>query len=379
MLLRTDGLGIWCETGRFHIDPWKPVPVAVVTHAHADHARPGMGCYYAAEPGAAIVAMRVGGRVMTLNDRPADGGPPPVFAVPYGERFHLGRAEIALAPAGHCLGSAQVCVFASQRGADRVAVAAGDYKRDADATCAPFEVVRCDEFITEATFGLPIYRWAPPDEVGDAMFEWCRLNADEGRVSFFLTYALGKAQRVLSELAAAAIRRGEPPPEVLTHGAVEPINDLYRQAGVSLPPTRRAGEIQPARGQRNEYRGRIVLAPPSAAGSPWIRRFGKPAEVRTAFVSGWMTVRGVRRRRGYDTGFVLSDHADWPGLIHTCEETGATRVLCTHGASEALAKYLREHRSIDARVLETAFGEEDEGAEAAEEEAGGAVAPPASV
>lgn len=359
-VLEADNRGLACPAGGFWIDPWARVDTALITHAHADHARPGMGRYHCAQPCEPLLRRRV--------HKNAD-----IVSHPYGERFAVGDAKVSFHPSGHCLGAAQVRVEVN----GTVAVAAGDYKRASDPTCEPFEVVPCDVFITEATFALPIYRWQRPATVADEMLSWwagCRA-ADKAAIVF--CYALGKAQRVLAELGLAAQRAGERidwTNAVRTHGAIEPMLTGYRELGVDLPPTRRVREDERALGRQNPFAGSLVLAPPSAAGSPWMRRFGAADRFETAFASGWMRVRGIRRRRRYDRGFVISDHADWPELIRTCEETGASRVLCTHGNSATLAAFLNERAqargdtAFRADVLETAYRGED-GSEPDEEAA----------
>lgn len=223
---------------------------------------------------------------------------------------------------------------------------AGDYKRALDPTCAPFEVVPCDVFVTEATFALPIYRWEEPGAVVAQIHGWWNANREAGAASVLFCYAMGKAQRILAELAALGDR------PVLVHGAVEGLVELYRATGVRMVPTLKVSETAKGR----PFAGELILAPPSAGGSTWMRRFG-PAR-QTAFASGWMRVRGTRRRKGFDRGFALSDHADWPALLRTVEETGARRVLVTHGYSDELWRYLAE-RGVDAAALATAY--EDEG------------------
>ena len=210
-------------------------------------------------------------------------------------------------------------------------------------------MVPCDAFVTEATFALPIYRWDAPDAVMDDVVRWWDANAAAGRASVLFGYALGKAQRLL-----AGIHERAPGRAVHTHGAVEPLVRAYREAGVPLPPTVPVAE----RPRGTDYRGELIVAPPSAFASPWLRRFGDDAA--TGFASGWMRVRGHRRRRGYDRGFVVSDHADWPGLLRTIEETGARRVFATHGYADALARYLREERGVQAAGLDTLYGGEVE-------------------
>ncbi|MEM6734042.1 MAG: ligase-associated DNA damage response exonuclease, partial [Myxococcota bacterium] len=225
-------------------------------------------------------------------------------------------------------------------------VVSGDYKRQDDPTCAPFEVVPCDVFITEATFALPVYQWRSGEIVAREILEWWDGNVRRGRASVLLCYALGKAQRVLGELAQLTNR-----PAYL-HGAIASMVEVYREAGVEMLPTEKVD----GRDKKKKYAGELVLAPPSAAGSTWLRRF---ADYDLGFASGWMRLRGSRRRRGYDRGFILSDHADWPGLIDTIRATGARKVLATHGYSDAMVRYLREE-GIDAEALETAFGDDPE-------------------
>jgi putative mRNA 3-end processing factor len=321
--------GLYCAAGDFHIDPWRPVPRAVITHAHADHARSGHGRYWAAAPGEGLLRLRLG-RELDLN------------AVPYMEPVRFGSAQVSFHPAGHVLGSAQIRIKTD----DGVWVVSGDYKRDPDPTCAAFEPVRCDTFITEATFALPVYRWPDPAQVMAEIDAWWRECAAAGRPAVLFCYALGKAQRVLAGLLA---HRSE---TVYLHGAMTPLVAAYRDAGVTLVPT------EPVSDQANDFdwRGRLVLAPPGAGGTPWMRRFRNPA---TGFVSGWMRIRGNRRRRGYDRGFVLSDHADWDGLLRSIHETGARRVLATHGHSDALVRVLRE-QGLSAGELGTAFEGEAE-------------------
>lgn len=344
-LLSSDDKGLWCQPGGFHVDPWSPVPVAVVTHAHADHARPGSGTYYCAAPGESLLRLRV-----QPDAR--------IHPVPYGEPFTLGRTRLTFHPAGHVLGSAQVKV---EHG-DETWVVSGDYKTDPDPTCARFQPVPCDVFISEATFALPLYRWDPLQVVAREIAEWWRTNAEAGRASILCTYALGKAQRVLAELRAIANEPAfawmlaEP---VLLHGSVVALTDAYRHAGIPMLETVGATADDEAKGRRASFAGRLVIAPPSAAGTPWTRRFERGAGAATGFVSGWMRVRGIRRRRGYDAGFVLSDHADWPGLLNAIRATGARRVLPTHGYTDVLARFLRE-QGIDASPLRTGYATEEE-------------------
>jgi putative mRNA 3-end processing factor len=341
--IHADARGIACPAGRFWIDPWKPVDTAVVTHGHADHARPGSRTYYAADSCVPILSARL----------PKDAV---IRGVPYGERFRLGDATVSFHPAGHCLGSAQVRV--EHEG--HVAVAAGDYKRAHDPTCERFEVVPCDTFVTETTFALPVYRWDDPDETADEILDWWLENRDRGRVSVLACYALGKAQRLLGMLASRCDARGVERRRAFVHGALDPLISVYRDAGIDLLDTWKLGESGRARGKVNPFRGELVMCPPSAVGSQWIKRLGKASEIDTAMASGWMRVRGMRRRRGYDRGFVLSDHADWPDLVRTCRETGATKVYCTHGNTEILVRHLAE-QGLDAEPLRTEYASEEAG------------------
>jgi putative mRNA 3-end processing factor len=324
--------GLYCPLGGFHVDPWRPVERALITHAHGDHARRGSHRYHAARSGAGLLRQRLGPEAII------DGHD-------FGEPLAFGDVAVSFHPAGHVLGSAQIRVEAE----GEVWVISGDYKRAADPSCEAFELVPCDVFVTEATFALPIYRWDPVDQVMNDLLGWCDANAAAGRASVLCCYALGKAQRVLAEIG----RRTDRP--VFVHGAIDALLDAYRAAGVALAPTVPVG----ARAKGESFAGELILAPPSAFGSPWMRRFG---DAGTGLASGWMRVRGNRRRRGFDRGFVLSDHVDWPGLLCTIEETAARRVLATHGYSDTLARYLCD-LGLAAEPLPTRFeGELDEAA-----------------
>ncbi len=328
LIVSTDR-GLYCAAGDFHIDPWRPVARAIITHAHADHARFGSDVYVCHSDTAPILRKRFGDVA--------------IETAAYGEVLTRDGVEVSLHPAGHVLGSAQVRVAHC----GEVWVASGDFKLENDGVSAPFEPQRCHAFITESTFGLPIYRWRPQAEVLASLEAWWRENAAQGRASVLFAYALGKAQRALAHLDASI-------GPIVCHGAIEAINALTREAGVALPPTRLAAEVE----DKAEFRRALILAPPSAAGSPWLNRFGDYSD---ALASGWMQVRGNRRRRGLDRGFVLSDHADWPGLLSAIETTGAERVFATHGSVGPLTRYLRDS-GFDARALETAYGDEDDAA-----------------
>jgi len=332
-LVRVTAEGLYCPAGDFYIDPWKPVPRAVITHAHGDHARTGSQQYWGAAPGLGLLRERLGKSAA-------------ITPVAYGERLRLGDAEVSFHSAGHVLGSAQIRIAVDAE----VWVVSGDYKRDADPSCAPFEPVRCDTFITEATFALPIYRWTDTYLVAGEIFDWWQAAKRDGQAAVLYCYSLGKAQRVLAELT----RYTDEP--VFVHGAMPALIKVYRQAGIKMLPTEPVGNLP----KGTDFAGRLILAPPGASGTPWMKRFHP---YTTGFASGWMRVRGGKRRMAYDRGFVLSDHADWDSLLRTIEETGARRVLVTHGHGDALIAHLRE-RGIEASMLATKF--EGEGGAAAE-------------
>lgn len=322
--------GLFCPAGGFYIDPWQPVDRAVITHAHGDHARLGSGAYLCAEPGARLLRRRFGSDAH-------------IESLPYGSSVTLGEVRITLQPAGHILGSAQVRI----EGPDGVWVVSGDYKRAADPTCAPFEPVVCDTFVTESTFGLPIYRWDAPGSVIREIVAWWDGNRQNGRTSVLFCYTIGKVQRILAGLTQY-VDRG-----ALAHGMMLPMIDVYREAGINMLPVGSATE----RPRGSSFAGELVLAPLSARGTPWMRRLGDHSD---AFASGLMRVRGVRRQRAFDRGFVLSDHADWPALLGTIAESGASRVLATHGYAEPLARHLRE-LGLEAGVIRTAWEGEPTG------------------
>jgi len=326
--------GLYCPPGDFFIDPWQPVARALVTHAHGDHLRPGHGHYLTAEAGRHVVASRV--------------GPVALQTLAYGEAITHHGVRVSFHPAGHVLGSAQIRL---EHGG-RVWVVSGDYKTGPDATCAPFEPVRCDVFITESTFGLPVFRWAPQQEVFAGLNAWWAANAAAGRASIVYAYSFGKAQRVLAGVDPAI-------GPILVHGAVATMDEAYRQSGVVLPQTRSVLDATP-----DEIRRSLVIAPPSAQGSTWTRRFGEHSD---AFASGWMLLRGARRRRNVDRGFILSDHADWPGLLEAIAACGAPRVIVTHGYVEPLVRFLGE-QGLESGAFKTEYGD-DEDAKPAEEAA----------
>ncbi len=324
--------GLYCPAGDFYIDPWRPVERAIVTHAHSDHARWGMKRYLCSAESERVLRLRLeeGARIDTLA---------------FGESLELHGAKVSLHPAGHILGSAQVRVEVG----GQIAVVSGDYKTESDPTCSAFEPIRCHTFVTESTFGLPIYRWAPQTQVFDEVNSWWRENQAKGKASILLGYALGKAQRALAGVDASI-------GPIFVHGAVHGLTEAYREQGISLPPTRQVWEVE----KGFDWSQALIVAPPSAAGSPWVRRFGDHS---TAFLSGWMAIRGTRRRRALDRGFALSDHVDWPSLLGAIQATGAEDVWVTHGYTASVVRYLQE-QGMQARALETAFeGEQEESSE----------------
>ena len=310
MRLEETPAGLYCADGDFHIDPWQPVARAVITHAHGDHARFGSAAYLCVDDCAPLLARRFGTDAV-------------VESVAYGTQVTLGSVRVSFHPAGHILGSAQIRL----EGPDGVWVVSGDYKRASDPTCTPFEVVPCDTFVTESTFGLPIYRWDPSAAVIAEILEWWTDNSRKSMASLLFCYTIGKAQRLLAELARVTDR------SVNVHGMMSATIDAYRSAGISMLPT--VPLIDKPRG--TSFAGELILAPLSARGTPWMRRLGDYSD---AFASGLMRVRGVRRQRAYDRGFVISDHADWPAILQTIVETGAHRVLTTHGHAEPLSRFL---------------------------------------
>jgi putative mRNA 3-end processing factor len=302
--------GLYCPPGKFHLDPVRAVERAVITHGHSDHARRGHRAVLCAAPGAPFVRERI--------------GTAPLETLPFGERRTVGEVTLSFHPAGHIRGSAQVRV--EHRG--EVAVITGDFKRHPDPVAEPFEPVPCHTLVTECTFGLPLYRWPDPEAELAALRAWWAQNRADGRASVLLAYSLGKAQRLL-----AALDPVEGP--LLCDAAIERFNVLHRRHGVALPPTLRATEESLAAG-----RGRaLALLPPSALAARRLRHLGPHA---VAAASGWMLTRAPRRQRGLDRGFVLSDHADWPGLLATVRDTGAATVWAVHGFSAAFARHCRE-------------------------------------
>ena len=337
-LLEIREAGLYCAKGDFYIDPWKAVEHAVTTHAHSDHARAGSRNYLCAADGVGVLLARIGNRAS-------------VQALEYGASVEINGVRLSLHPAGHVLGSAQVRVESG----GEVWVVSGDYKVADDPTCRAFEPVRCHTFVTECTFGLPIYRWPSTASVFQEIHEWWRENQAAGCPSVLTAYPLGKAQRLLSGLDP-----GQGP--IFVQPSVATLVAKYREAGVRLPEVRAAiPEAVKAEGGRA-----LIIASAGADESPWLEQFG---EVEVGFASGWMRIRGMRRWRSSGRGFVLSDHADWPGLIGAIRATGAQRILPTHGYTGPMVRWLRE-QGLEAEPLQTRFVGEQRLEAAGSKEAG---------
>jgi len=321
-LLEFTDRGIYCPAADVYIDPWRPVERALITHGHSDHSRWGHKHYLCTKDAEPVIRYR-------LRDIKTE-------TVAYGEPRTIRGVRFSFHPAGHIPGSAQIRV--EHQG--EIWVVSGDYKLEDDGLSTPFEPVRCHRFITECTFGLPVYKWKPQEMVFASINAWWRKTAESGKVSVLTGYALGKAQRLIRGLDA-----GIGP--IFTHGAVENTNQVMRGQGLRLPDTIRVTrELKKA-----DFKGGIVVAPPAALGSPWMRKF---APYSTAMASGWMSLRGARRRRAADRGFVLSDHADWDGLNRAVQATGADRVFVTHGYTDIFRRWLLE-QGYDAHVVSTEY------------------------
>jgi len=322
--------GVCCKPGGFHIDPTRAVEKAIITHGHSDHARAGHGAVLATQETLDLMRLRYGENFAGSTQ-----------AIRYGESVTLGGVRVTFHPAGHVLGSAQVAVEADGL---RV-VASGDYKNVADPTCTPFELVRCDVFITEATFGLPVFRHGDPDGEIARLLHSVALFPE--RAHLVGAYSLGKAQRVI-----ALIRRAGHDRPIYLHGALETITRYYERRAIPL------GDLRPVRdAKKGELAGAIALCPPSALKEVWSRRFPDPV---TAFASGWMRVRARARQRGVELPLVVSDHADWDGLIATIAATGASEIWVTHGQEDALVHWSKQ-RGLKARPLAiVGYGDEDE-------------------
>lgn len=323
-MLTFDKCGIYCAQADLYIDPWKPVDKAIITHAHSDHSRWGMKSYLAHKLAVPVMKFRLGADIN-------------VRGMEYGEEMTVNGVKISLHPAGHIWGSAQVRL--EYKG--EVWVVSGDYKLQPDGISTPFEPIKCNSFITESTFGLPIYKFPESVEIYDDINAWWRKNNEEGKNSVILAYALGKAQRVHAHLDATI-------GDIYMHGAVDNINKIYEEYVGPMPAARRIDSTI----NRKEIKGAMIIAPPSAADTPWLRSM---QPYRLGICSGWMQLRGTRRRRGADRGFVLSDHADWEQLNTAVKETGAENVYVTHGYKSIYAKWLETEYKLNATEVETLY------------------------
>lgn len=322
-LLQTNNNGLYCAVGNFYVDPWRSVDLAVTTHAHSDHVSWGCKAYLTTPTGYHVLRERLG-LDATIQTQP------------YGRPLEINGVRISFHPAGHVLGSAQVRL---EHGGE-VWVVSGDYKLQIDRTAEPFESVKCHTFVTESTFGLPIYHWCPQEEVFAEINDWWRGNIASGRTSILYAYSLGKSQRVLGGLDA-----GIGP--ILAHGAVYRMIGPYRECGIELPPVEKA-DLETSKREKGRA---MILAPPSADNTPWLKKY---EPYSTAFASGWMAIRGTRRRRAADRGFIISDHADWESLLTAIKATEAENVLVTHGYTDALSRFLNEN-GWKASVLPTRY------------------------
>lgn len=315
--------GLYCPAADIYIDPWHPVDKAVITHAHADHARWGHQYYLAHQDSESILRYRLGEDIH-------------VETLSYDEVIHIRGVKLSMYPAGHIIGSAQIRL--EYRG--EVWVVSGDYKLDDDGFCPPFEPVKCNTFITESTFGLPVYRWKSQHEVIKEVHDWWKKNQMEGKASLLSAYSLGKAQRVL-----ANIDLGNGP--VYLHGAIYNTNEVLRKSGQPLPYCPKLTTDV----SKEDIQRALVIAPPSAAQSSWAKRLKTHSN---GIVSGWMAIRGMKRRRAADRGFIMSDHADWQGLNQAVDATEAERVYVTHGYTSVFSRWLQE-QGYEAYEVETLY------------------------
>ncbi|MDB4061245.1 ligase-associated DNA damage response exonuclease [Vicingaceae bacterium] len=322
-LLQFTEKGIYCKQAKVYIDPWKPVDYAIITHAHADHSRWGNKFYLSHHLSKPIIQHRLGQDIS-------------IESMEYGERRTINGVGFSFHPAGHIIGSSQVRV--EYKG--EVWVASGDYKLENDGFCTPFEPVKCDVFITECTFGLPVFKWKPQEQVFAEMNTWWQKNKFEGKATILAGYSLGKAQRILQGLDPSIGK-------IYTHGAIEKTNEIIRNMGVKLNETIYVeSEIK-----KKDFEGSLIIAPPRSLGTSWQKKF--PA-YEVGMASGWMNVRGTRRRQSLDRGFVLSDHADWDGLNSAIKATDCEKVIVTHGYTNIFSKWLND-KGIETQAESTEF------------------------
>jgi putative mRNA 3-end processing factor len=317
--------GIYCIPGKFYLDPWYPVEYAIISHGHADHARWGNKHYLCHNQSKAILQHRIGADIS-------------IESLPYNEYKVINGVKVSFHPAGHIIGSAQIRL--EYKG--YIVVFSGDYKTQPDFITTPFEPVKCHEFITESTFGLPIYKWKSEEELQQELQDWIVQNQQNNRTSVFLGYSLGKAQRIMKLVEKE---------EIYVHSAIHNLNKAIENSGITLPTTK----LLTADFKKTEIQNKIVILPPALLGSKMIKKIPNAA---TAICSGWMQIRGNRRWKGVDAGFAVSDHADWDGLLSTVKATEAEKVYVTHGSQAVFSKYLNEI-GIEAHELKTEFGEDE--------------------
>ncbi len=313
--------GLYCAKAKVYIDPWKSVSRALITHGHSDHARRGHGAYLCHHDSVNILMHRLG----KIS----------VQGISYREPLVINGVTITFHPAGHVFGSAQIKLEDNK---ERWVIS-GDYKLDNDGVATPFEVVQCDHFVTESTFGLPVFRWKKQQEVYDEIDQWWHENSKKNKASMICAYSLGKAQRVIKNIDTNI-------GPIVTHPSVEAINILIRESGVELPTTYSIKDLS-----TEDLSKAMFICPSSALSGKWLQGI---KQISVATASGWMAVRGKQRRRNPEKGFVLSDHADWTGLNKAVVETGAEHIYVTHGYTEIYAKYLRE-KGLNARVVSTQY------------------------
>ena len=322
-LIEFTNKGLYCPPAKVYIDPWKKVNYAMITHGHSDHARWGHKHYLCTHSSVPILRHRLG---LEMN----------IQGIAYGEVLNINGVNFSFHPAGHITGSAMIRV--EHKG--EIWVVSGDYKIEDDGLAEAFEPVPCHHFITECTFGLPVYRWKPQQDIVDDINQWWHKNTGDNRPSLITAYSLGKAQRILSSIDPSI-------GPIYTHGAIHEMNKVYDKMGLALPDhnhlkgTPKAGELNKA----------LIIAPPGAIGSSWSKKIKNPS---LGIASGWMAIRGNRRRRGGDRGFVLSDHCDWQGLLTAIKESGAQYIYPTHGNTETFSKYLNE-QGYTASPVKTEF------------------------
>lgn len=327
-LIEFSSKGLYCPAGGFYIDPWKPVDKALITHAHGDHARFGSKAYLSHHYTKPLLETRLG-----------EGN---YESVEWGDMLNINGVKVSFHPAGHMIGSSQIRLEYN----NKVWVFSGDYKVENDGLSGEFEPIKCDTFITESTFGLPIYNWKPQSEIFSNIKDWILKNKEQGKASIILAYSLGKAQRILKPLS-------EVTNVIYAHGAVYNMHMALVNAGWKLPALERITYETP----KEKLKNAVIIAPPSAENSAWMKRFTPYA---IGYCSGWMQVRGNVRRKNVDGGFVISDHADWDGLLQAVKATDASKVFVTHGYQAAFSRYLNEI-GIESAEVKTEYGEEDEG------------------